>query len=166
MAQITNRQLIVGLLQSESYVDDGGAAYEAMTHYNIACPYTGGDKRAHCFGKPDSFISRDNCYWCVNQDSSCFGQKTGCGCDKYERFNPKPDMSFKDALETLLMMPDGAYPDYWFKFGKTDEVSRPFYCISFKGNKQMFDYRDAMMRCFEELMKLKEEAGDFKEEDV
>ena len=37
MAQITNRQLIIGLLESESFVDDGGACYEAMLNYNIAC---------------------------------------------------------------------------------------------------------------------------------
>lgn len=30
-------------------------------------------------------------------------------------------------------------------------------------NKQMLEYRDALDRCFDELMKLKREAGDFKE---
>ena len=67
MAQITNRQLIIGLLESESFVDDGGSCYEAMLNYNIACPYTEGDSRAHCFGKPDDFISRDNCYRCKQE---------------------------------------------------------------------------------------------------
>ena len=104
-------------------------------------------------------------YLCTNQDSQNFGKKVGAGCESYEKFKPRPDMPFKDALETLVTMPKGAYPDYWFLFGKEGETSRPFYCISFESNKQMFEYREAMMRCFEELMKLKTDAGDFTEEE-
>lgn len=102
-------------------------------------------------------------YLCTNQDSPHFGHPVGMGCDGYKRFDPKPNISFKDALETLVMLPKGAYNDYFFKFGKADECSRPFYCISFTDNNQMFEWRDAVMRCFEELMKLKKESGDFKE---
>ena len=67
MSNVTNREFIVNLLKDESWIDDGGASYEAMTHYNIACPYTEGDKRAHCYDKPDDFISRENCYWCKEE---------------------------------------------------------------------------------------------------
>ena len=118
------------------------------------CRYVLMDTHAHDGYEP---------YRCTNQESPNFGQPTGEGCKEYERFNPRPDMSFKDALETLVMLPHGAYPDYWFKFGKEDEVSRPFYCISFESNNQMNQYQDAMMRCFDELMKMKRAAGDFEE---
>lgn len=100
-------------------------------------------------------------YRCTNQDSPRFGEETTEGCSEYEQFNSRPDISFKDALEKLVMMPRGAYTDYFFLFGKPNETSRPFYCITFTDNKQMFEYREAMLRCFDELMKLKEEAGDF-----
>lgn len=103
-------------------------------------------------------------YRCVNQGSPNFGEKTGKGCELYERFNPKPDMPFKDALEKLILM-DEAYPNYFFKFGKPDESSRPFYWLSFKDNKQMLEWRDAMGVCFQELMRMKKEAGDFDKED-
>lgn len=113
----------------------------------------------------DVYAPAKSPYKCVNQDSQCFGQEVGNGCSEYERFEPKPDMPFKDALEMLVMMPKGAYPDWFFRFGKTGEPKRPFYCISFESNKQMYQFRDAMMRCFEELMKLKTDAGDFTEEE-
>ena len=69
--------------------------------------------------------------------------------------------TLEDALNTLIILPVGAYPDYFFLFGKEGETKRPFYCVSFTDNKQMFEYREAMMRCFEELMKMKEADGDF-----
>ena len=102
---------------------------------------------------------------CANQESENFGkevQQPG-GCDKRERFNPVPDMPFKDALDQLVMGPDGSYKSWFFKFGNEGELSRPAMFISFVDNKQMLEYRDALDRCFDELMKLKTEAGDFKE---
>lgn len=107
--------------------------------------------------------ARGSKYLCTNQDSPNFGHPVGTGCEGYKRFEPKPNIGFKDALETLVMLPKGAYNDYFFKFGKADEYSRPFYYISFTDNNQMYEWRDAVTRCFAELMKLKKESGDFKE---
>lgn len=103
---------------------------------------------------------------CVNQESENFGKEVPQpgGCDKHERFKPVPDMSFKDALDQIVMGPDGSYKNWFFKFGNEGELSRPAMFISFVDNKQMLEYRDALDRCFDELMKLKTAAGDFKEE--
>lgn len=67
MARITNREYIISLLQDSTFIDDGGAAYEAMVHYNINCPYFEGDDRAHCHGQPDDFICRKNCVPCKEE---------------------------------------------------------------------------------------------------
>lgn len=107
------------------------------------------------------------CYRCTNQESENFGkpivEATSAGCDGYDRFNPRPDMPFKDALEQIVMGQDGSYKSWFFKFGNEGELSRPAMFISFVDNKQMLEYRDALDRCFDELMKLKTAAGDFKE---
>ena len=103
---------------------------------------------------------------CANQDSKEFGHKVPQPgvCDKHERFKPVPDMSFKDALDQLVMGPDGSYKSWFFKFGNESKLSRrPAMFISFVDNKQMLEYRDALDRCFDELMKLKTAAGDFTE---
>ena len=49
-------------------------------------------------------IRGDGKYRCANQDGQRFGQEAEGGCPQYDRFNPKPDMNFKDALEILLML--------------------------------------------------------------
>ena len=59
---MTNREFITMLLKSESSIDDGGASYEAMVYYNVACPYTEGDDRAHCKDTDD--MTRDMCVGC------------------------------------------------------------------------------------------------------
>lgn len=65
--RITNREYIVNLLNDPNWIDDGWAAYEAMLHYNIKCPYMVRDRRAYCHGKDDDFINRDNCYICKEE---------------------------------------------------------------------------------------------------
>lgn len=104
-------------------------------------------------------------YRCTNQESENFGKSVTelSGCAGYDRFNPRPDMPFKDALDQLVMCPKGAYPSWFFLYGREGELHRPFMCITFVDNKQMLEYRDALLRCFDELMELKMEAGDFKE---
>ena len=104
-------------------------------------------------------------YRCTNQESENFGKSVTelAGCDGYDRFNPRPNMPFKDALDQLVMGQEGSYKSWFFKFGDEREISRPFMCITFVDNKQMLEYRDAIDRCFDELMKLKTAAGDFKE---
>lgn len=64
---MTNREYMIALLSDSAIIDDGYASYEAMVHYNICCPYFSGDKRAHCYGKDDDFINRDNCYYCKTE---------------------------------------------------------------------------------------------------
>lgn len=58
---MTNREYMIALLRDWAFVDDGGASYEAMVYYNVACPYTAGDKRAVCRSRE---INRENCYAC------------------------------------------------------------------------------------------------------
>ena len=64
---MTNAEYIAGLLTEDGFIDDDGASYEAMVHYNIKCPYTEGNDRAHCHGKNYDFICRDNCFWCKQE---------------------------------------------------------------------------------------------------
>ena len=114
----------------------------------------------------DTHKESKSTYRCTNQESENFGKSVTelAGCDGYDRFNPRPDMPFKDALDQLVMGQDGSYKSWFFKFGDEGEISRPALFISFVDNKQMLEYRDALDRCFDELMKLKREAGDFEED--
>ena len=67
---MTNREFMVGLLQDWAFIDDGGAAYEAMVHYSVKCPYYAGDDRALCRvngRQDDSLVNRDNCVACKEQ---------------------------------------------------------------------------------------------------
>ena len=61
---MTNKEYIIACLNDE--IDDGGASWESCVHYHINCPYTCGDKRAHCFnhGNDFDFINRENCVAC------------------------------------------------------------------------------------------------------
>lgn len=63
---MNNKEYIVKVLSDESNdpFDDGGASYEALVHYNIACPYYCGDKRAHCHNKPLGYPDREHCVAC------------------------------------------------------------------------------------------------------
>ena len=63
--RMTNREYMIGLLSNSSFVDDGGASYEAMVYYNINCPYYAGDKRGHC--RADGKINRENCFSCKEE---------------------------------------------------------------------------------------------------
>ena len=102
-------------------------------------------------------------YYCINQDSPNFGKEAIYGCSEYEKFNPRPDMSFKDALDMIVMHPHGAYSSYYYLFGREDDFHRPMMCISFETNKQMEKYKEALLVCFDKLMDMKKEDGDFKE---
>ena len=111
----------------------------------------------------DTTYRKGNGYYCINQNSENFGRdvKELSGCADYDQFDAMPDIPFKDALDQLVMGPKGAYPSWFPLFGREGELHRPFLCITFVDNKQMLEYRDASLRCFDELMKLKKEAGDF-----
>jgi hypothetical protein len=61
---MTNKEYIVKLLSEEDFIDDGGTSYEALVHYNINCPYTCGDVRAHCHNKPLDYTNRKVCVAC------------------------------------------------------------------------------------------------------
>lgn len=65
---MTNRDFMAGLLKDRASVDDGGAAYEVMVHYNIACPYHVGDERAHCYSDDtDTEPDRKVCVACKDE---------------------------------------------------------------------------------------------------
>ncbi len=51
---MTNREYMARQLADPDWIDDGGASYEAMVHYNIDCPYFVGDIRCHCKGSEES----------------------------------------------------------------------------------------------------------------
>lgn len=61
---MTNRQYMLSLLQDSAFIDDGGAAYEAMVYYSIACPYFEGDQMCVC---RDSEVNRENCFRCKEE---------------------------------------------------------------------------------------------------
>lgn len=63
---MTNKEYIAKVLTEGDPFDDGYASYEAVLHYNIRCPYFGGDKRAHCY-KDNTKVSRDFCYFCKRE---------------------------------------------------------------------------------------------------
>lgn len=48
---MTNREYMAKQLSDPDFIDDGGASYESMVLYNIACPYFHGDTRSHCKGQ-------------------------------------------------------------------------------------------------------------------
>lgn len=58
---MTNQEYLIIALNNE--IDDDGAAREAVIHYNIACPYTLGDKRALCRSHTTR-MSRETCVQC------------------------------------------------------------------------------------------------------
>lgn len=101
-------------------------------------------------------------FFCSNDHSPKFGQKAVCGCEMCLQNRQK--MEFKEALEMLLMLPEGAFPVHSYRYGKEDELENPFTAVCFKDNVQMHDYLRARLRCMEELIRLKREAGDFTED--
>lgn len=60
---MTNREYMIAQLTDDNFIDDGGASWEAMIYYNIACPYFSDDNRAHCYNDFD-LICRDTCVSC------------------------------------------------------------------------------------------------------
>ena len=59
---MTNRELLIGILSDEYFIDDGGATEESVIYYNIKCPYKACDERCLC--KEESELSRDMCVEC------------------------------------------------------------------------------------------------------
>lgn len=59
---MTNKEYIIACLNDE--IDDGGASFESMVHYNINCPYHIFDKKAHCMNKSCNYPSRKHCVPC------------------------------------------------------------------------------------------------------
>ena len=55
-----NREYVARMLM------EGGSSYEATVFYNIACPYTVGDPRAHCYNK-NATMTRKRCYNCKEE---------------------------------------------------------------------------------------------------
>ena len=98
-------------------------------------------------------------FFCSNDHSPKFGQKAVCGCEMCLQNRQK--MEFKEALEMLLMLPEGATTMHLYRYGDKDELTNPFAGIVFKDNVQMHKYMGAQLRCMEELIRLKKEAGDF-----
>lgn len=62
-----NIEYMILLLTDEVHepFDSGGADWEAMVHYNIACPYFAGDARAKCHGGASP--NRDLCVECKQE---------------------------------------------------------------------------------------------------
>lgn len=98
-------------------------------------------------------------FFCSNDHSPKFGQKAVGGCEMC--LQSRREMTFKDALEMLLMLPEGATTLHLYRYGNEDDLPNPFAGVTFKDNVQMHDYMSAQLRCVKELLRLKQEAGDF-----
>lgn len=61
---MTNREYMAKQLTDPDWIDDGGASYDSMVEYNIACPYFCGDKRAHCNSGNNGMPTRKQCGEC------------------------------------------------------------------------------------------------------
>ena len=60
---MTNREYLITLLSDPDYVDDGGAEYESVLYYCLACPYTYIDEEAECY-EVNGDYTREMCYRC------------------------------------------------------------------------------------------------------
>lgn len=61
---MTNREYIAKQLSDPDWIDDDRASYISTVEYNIACPYFGGDKRAHCYSGYTGMPTRKMCEEC------------------------------------------------------------------------------------------------------
>ena len=62
---MTNREYMIELLQDDSFIDDGGASYEAMIYSHICCAYGFDDERGECRQKALVDVNiRDTCVRC------------------------------------------------------------------------------------------------------
>lgn len=61
---MTNREHIISQLSDKDCVDDGGASYESMIYYSIACPYFTGDERAFCVREDIKENDQSMCFKC------------------------------------------------------------------------------------------------------
>ena len=107
------------------------------------------------------------CY-CHNEQSRNYGRMLSTkdtnklGCDDFSPHLYYEDLSLRDALKIFASSTCGATPVSRLP-GKSKSFE-PFLVISFKTNKLMEDFRDAMFRLFEEYMDIARKDGDFIDE--
>ena len=104
-----------------------------------------------------------NEYLCHNEESSNFGailstDRMQESCE--DQNDHEYSMSLKEALE-IMVDPDSV-KSMFFYHNLPDREENPFVCISFKTNLELERWRDAHLRLFKELMKIKTNDGDFK----
>lgn len=55
---------LTAIKEDSPLVDDGGSSEEAFVYYNISCPYTVDDERAHCCQDGFEIPTRKMCVDC------------------------------------------------------------------------------------------------------
>lgn len=118
----------------------------------------------------DVWENKSTGFYCANEQSENFGKivtkygKGGCGCEKYETtdYAALKKMPLKEALKKVIQPDDGSHPSHKFNFGKKN-YDFIWTARFFKTNKDLLDYKDALLRLFNEMFKLMEEDGDFQE---
>ena len=105
---------------------------------------------------------------CHNECSKYFGKPIPTKkhrnwlCDNYST-HTYADMSLKEALRAVTSSEDFSGMMYIMRLpGKCGEHDRAIAAASFKTNKGLEDYKDAILRLFAEYMRLAREDGDFK----
>ena len=103
--------------------------------------------------------------FCHNEQSKNYGimlshkdaHKPGCA-----DFSPHiyKDMSLKDALRIVCTETNGATPVY----NLPSSTCPPFIYYNFENNKQMADWRDAIIKLFSEFIAMAEKDGDFEDD--
>lgn len=104
-----------------------------------------------------------NEYLCHNEESSSYGMvlstdkmQESCKDQNIHEYS----MSLKEALEIMLGI--GEHKSMFFYHNLPRREENPFVCISFKTNLELERWRDAHLRLFKELMRIKTNDGDFK----
>ena len=104
-----------------------------------------------------------NEYLCHNEESSNFGailstDRMQESCE--DQNGHEHSMNLKEALEIMVGIRENK--SMFFYHNLPDREENPFVCISFKTNLELERWRDAHLRLFKELMKIKTNDGDFK----
>lgn len=104
-----------------------------------------------------------NEYLCHNEESSSYGMvlstdkmQESCKDQNIHEYS----MSLKEALEIMLGIGENKSMFFYHNLPRREE--NPFVCISFKTNLELERWRDAHLRLFKELMRIKTNDGDFK----
>ena len=107
-------------------------------------------------------------YHCLCEESPLFGESLGIrgegpGCGHYKATKYE-DMSLLEALKIITCSKEhSGYPTFFHRKNREDDT-HPFLAITFETNAQLENWREANIRLFTEVMRLRQENGEFEEE--